>query len=59
MSAVGGIALLGGLYAVAHASDGALGFLPLVAIALAAASVVAGFVLASRLLPASKKREPS
>jgi NAD(P) transhydrogenase subunit alpha len=59
MSAVGGIALLGGLYAVAHTSDGPLGFLPLVAIALAAASGVAGFVLASRLLPASKKREPS
>ena len=59
MSAVGGIALLGALYAVARPGEGALGFLPLAAIALATASIVAGIVLATRLLPASKKREPS
>jgi NAD(P) transhydrogenase subunit alpha len=59
MSAVGGIALLAGLFVVARGSEGSLGFLPLIAIALASASVVSGLVLASRLLPASKKREPS
>ena len=59
MSAVGGIALLGGFYALARSTDGALGFMPLAAVALAAASVVAGLVLAARLLPASKKREPT
>ncbi|HMJ14558.1 MAG TPA: proton-translocating transhydrogenase family protein [Polyangiaceae bacterium] len=57
MSAVGGIALLGALYAVQRAGDGSLDWLSLLAIALAAGSVVAGFVLASRLLPAGKKRE--
>jgi NAD(P) transhydrogenase subunit alpha len=57
MSAIGGIALLGALYAVARAGEGALDWLSLIAVALAAASVVSGIILASRLLPAGKKRE--
>jgi NAD(P) transhydrogenase subunit alpha len=57
MSSVGGISLVAALYAMRSAEGQAVSWLAVAALALAAASVVSGLILASRMLPETKKRE--